>query len=84
MCHGFVDDIPGHREFWCHFKTGQYYSSFYRRMKCRYGLLCRLIGWKINIWRLKRVYPNSPLSTIENRLIDLEVWGICESVRGLI
>ena len=76
MSHGFVDDIPGHAEFWRRFRCADYHNSWWRRQRLRFRLLCRLFEWKRNISKLRKANPHLSLKELENFLIYLEVNNI--------
>jgi len=80
MSHGFIDDIPGHAEFWRRFHSGQSRHEWWARMKVRYGLLRRLLKWKLTIYKLGRVYPDYTLRKLEELLIEIEVKNILLNV----
>ena len=79
MSHGYVDDIPGHAEFWNRFRCGHHCSDWWGRMTVRYGLLQRLREWKRNIRKLRKIYPEDTLDNPEDRLIYLEVTNILKN-----
>ncbi len=87
MSHGFVDDIPGHTEFWRRYRTGCCYDCKWWKpnvilckIKHKYGLLKRLYDWKMNIRKLKKIYPDYTLRELEYTLIEIESTSICRDI----
>ncbi len=80
MSHGYIDDIPGHAEFWRRFKCADYLKSFCKKNILRYRLLLRLWQWNRNIRKLKKVYPDKSIKRLENELVYLETDIIVKSV----
>lgn len=76
MSHGYIDDIPGHAEFWKRFKYADSHKTFLKRLVLRYRLLKRLLDWNIQIWKLRRLYPKKSLEELENMLIEIEVIAV--------
>ena len=82
MSHGFIDDIPAHTEFWRRFKSGQNYVGWREKTKVRYGLLKRLLRWKLNIRKLRKIRPDYSLRELERWLIEIEVQGVGRNIMG--
>jgi len=84
MSHGFIDDIPGHTEFWRRFRTGQFYDDLWNRTRIRFGLLKRLIYWKCKIRKLRKCFPNSSLRELTNRLVCYESKAIIRAIENRV
>lgn len=80
MSHGYIDDVPGHYEWKRRFCAGQFCDNLWDRTKVRYGLLWRLISWKWNIRKLRKIYPEKPSCELENILVYSEVIKILRAI----
>jgi hypothetical protein len=80
MCHGYVDEIPGHGEFWRQYHSSGGYTQWRDRIKYKYRMLKRLWNWKRNIRKLKKICPNCTLYELERELVEIEASGALKAI----
>lgn len=83
MSHGFIDDIPGHAEFWRRYECADHYILSIQRKKLRKRLLTRLKQWKDNIKKIKERYPKMTKQECESLLVSIETIEVVETLRKI-